>query len=57
MFMFVWLSLSLSLSPLEIPGSADDIKFIRAKGKFFLVPSSFEGEDVPEQESKYREQW
>ena len=48
------LLVSLSFSPLEILESSDKIKFIRAKGKFFFSLSNFEGEEVPEQKSKYR---
>ena len=51
--MFMFVRLSLSLSPIEISESADNIKIIRAKGRFFLVPANFEGKEVPKPEGKY----
>ncbi len=49
--MHIIIPLSCIFLFVEIPGGSDDVKIIRAKGKYFIVPAGFEGE-VPEQESE-----
>lgn len=49
--MHIVIPLSCIFLFVEIPGGSDDVKIIRAKGKYFIVPAGFEGE-VPEQESE-----